>query len=232
MASRKQIAANHRNARKSTGPCTPEGKNASRFNALKSGIDARSQVLPDESPEDLDALAAEYHARFRPATPEARALVDTLVSSEWQLRRLRRAEPVLWAYAAERCRTYEADPDEPAPNEIGRILNDRAEVFARLQRRIDSAERNFLRALKELRRIPAEAEPEPASDAPQPIEPEPLVAPSPEIGFVPQIREPALPAAAQVHSLASTAHVRTSVSCRASAVGQPISPAGGHRPAF
>ncbi len=188
MASRKQIAANRRNALRSTGPRTPEGKSVSRFNALKTGIEARAQVLPDESADDLAALTREYYDRFRPATPEARALVDTLVSSEWQLRRLRRAEPVLWAYAAECCRNYEPDPDEPVSNEIGRILEERAEVFARLQRRIDSAERNYARALKELRRLPRESEP--AVDSAEVPEPERVASPTNEIGFVPQIHEP------------------------------------------
>ena len=40
-----------RNARKSTGPKTPEGKNRSKFNAMKHGMDAKTPVLPGEDAE-------------------------------------------------------------------------------------------------------------------------------------------------------------------------------------
>jgi hypothetical protein len=49
MASQKQTEANRLNAQKSTGPrgapSGPEGKAASSMNALKSGIDAKSQII-------------------------------------------------------------------------------------------------------------------------------------------------------------------------------------------
>lgn len=46
MASQLQIEANRRNSQFSTGPRSPEVKAASRFNALKAGIDAEAQVIP------------------------------------------------------------------------------------------------------------------------------------------------------------------------------------------
>jgi hypothetical protein len=44
MATSAQIAANRANAQKSTGPRSAEGKSASRFNALKHGIDANTEL--------------------------------------------------------------------------------------------------------------------------------------------------------------------------------------------
>src|SRR5208337_4714468 len=98
MSTTQQINANRQNALRSTGPRTPEGKAASRFNALKSGIDAQAQVIPGEDPANLETLLAEYQERFETATPERRMLVDTLVSCEWLLRRLTRAEASYWQY--------------------------------------------------------------------------------------------------------------------------------------
>ncbi len=46
----KQIQANRRNALKSTGPTTPQGKRAVRQNPLKHGILARDTVHPSDAP--------------------------------------------------------------------------------------------------------------------------------------------------------------------------------------
>ena len=49
MATRAQIKANHKNAKKSTGPRTDEGKARVAKNALKHGLLARDTVLPGEA---------------------------------------------------------------------------------------------------------------------------------------------------------------------------------------
>src|SRR5215472_17353348 len=96
MATLKQIQANRLNTKKSTGPRSVEGKAKSRFNALKSGIDAQSAVIHDEDPAKFQELADEYYARFQPENPEERDLLDTLITAVWQLRRLRRVETQIW----------------------------------------------------------------------------------------------------------------------------------------
>src|ERR1700691_4837836 len=99
MPTAKQTAANRMNSQKSTGPRTTEGKAASRYNALKHGIYATTQIMFDEKAEDLAELAAEYPQHPPPADPDQRFLVDTLVNNEWRLRRLRRVEAELWEHA-------------------------------------------------------------------------------------------------------------------------------------
>src|SRR5215468_8477509 len=96
MATLKQIQANRQNARKSTGPRSAEGKAKSRFNALKSGIDAQSAVIPDEDSAKFQELADEYYARFQPENPKNATCFDTLITAVWQLRRLRRVETQIW----------------------------------------------------------------------------------------------------------------------------------------
>lgn len=82
MATPAQIAANRRNALSRTGPHSEEGKAVSRFNALKTGIQANSQIIPGEDPAALAELADGFHLQFRPATPVERFLVDILVNAD------------------------------------------------------------------------------------------------------------------------------------------------------
>ena len=152
MATIQQIEANRLNAQKSTGPRSVEGKAVSCFNAIKTGIDAKSQIVRGEDPADLQTLTAEYRERWQPATPEQRLLVDTLIDCEWLLRRFRKAEAQLW-----QCKMQKAEIWKPDPRcLLGLGFDYGCEQFSRLQRRIDSTSRNYHRALKELQRLEPE----------------------------------------------------------------------------
>jgi hypothetical protein len=156
MATLKQIEANRLNSQKSTGPRSPEGKAAVRFNALKSGIDAQSQVIPGEDPA---ALTAEYHDRYQPVTPEVRALVGTLVTAGWQQRGFRTLEARLWD---QKIRGIFFSVEGFT---VAQSYDNGSDTFGRLQRRIDAVERSFHRALAALQKIESRA-PQPASPGP------------------------------------------------------------------
>ncbi len=159
MATQRQIEANRLNAQKSTGPRTPEGKAAVRFNALKHGLDARVLVIPGEDQDELEALNLEYYEQFRPETPVARYLVDTLVQCDWNRRRLLRLQANI---IRSLCGEDSSDPFARADRAaLGSAPLDR--VF----RQLNALERHYSRALAELRRL---------SEQP----------PAAEIGFVPQ----------------------------------------------
>src|SRR4030095_3435286 len=151
MASPAQINANRANAQKSTGPRSAEGKSASRFNALKHGIDAASIVIPGEDPADYDALAADYHRDFRPPSPSAPLHAATMLRADCQTRRLQRAEAALH-------RTLLAET--PGASLAAALLSDSpaAKLLARVQRQIAAFERTWYRANTELRRARRQAE--------------------------------------------------------------------------
>jgi hypothetical protein len=65
MATAKQIDANRRNAQKSTGPKTEEGRDRVRRNALKHGMTART-VLPQEDPRLQDERIDLYTGDLQP----------------------------------------------------------------------------------------------------------------------------------------------------------------------
>jgi hypothetical protein len=96
MASRKQITANQQNAKKCTGPTSPEGKAKSSMNALKHGLDAKSEVIRCESEPAYQTLIAEYYARYHPTVPEERDLVDILIQSTWLRRRYMSIDAGIW----------------------------------------------------------------------------------------------------------------------------------------
>ena len=68
------------------------------MNALKTGIHAKSLVLPSEKVADLEQLIDEFYQSHQPTTPDARSFVDDLIRCEWTLRRLDTAETQMWLY--------------------------------------------------------------------------------------------------------------------------------------
>jgi hypothetical protein len=84
--------ANRRNALKSTGPRTPEGKARSSLNALKHGLTAKNVVLPGEDAEAFEERRQEWHEHFRPQGPAQAVTVERAVQATWKLDRCSRAE--------------------------------------------------------------------------------------------------------------------------------------------
>ena len=101
MTSAKRRRANRRNARKSTGPRTAEGKARSRMNALKHGLDARTPILPGEDEAAFRARLDAWRADFPPRNPQEESLLEEAARLSWQLDR---AERVQAASLAERVR--------------------------------------------------------------------------------------------------------------------------------
>src|SRR6185369_17012940 len=174
MPTEAQINANRLNAQKSTGPTTPEGKARSALNALKSGIDAWSHIIPGEDPAELEALSAQYLLHFQPADPNQFALVDTLISTEWTQRRLRRIEAQLWNYRVEcldknlsHADFLDASIQHNSP--LGHAFTAALDPFSRIQRRIDSTNRMFLRTLKVLQDLQAAEAAASLSEPPSPM---------------------------------------------------------------
>ena len=164
MSTLHQIEANRRNSEKSTGPTSVTGKAVASMNALKTGIHAKSLVLPSEKLADVEQLIDEYYQRHRPASPEARAFVDDLIRCEWTLRRLDTVETQMWQYQSDdRFR-------DPKKYPLGYAASVNPGTFTKLQYRVDTTRRARDRALLALEKLKAEAEPAPA--------PEPAVEPA------------------------------------------------------
>ena len=87
MASEKQTSANQRNAAKSTGPVTQNGKLQSRRNAMRHGLTAATVVPAMEDAEEFERFEAAIRADYLPASMIEHELVARLTSLLWRLRR-------------------------------------------------------------------------------------------------------------------------------------------------
>ena len=92
MSTAKQIAANRRNAQKSTGPRTAEGKARTRLNPLKHGLTAETIVLPFESADDYRELQLSVLGDLQPQGVVQQILVERFVQRHWVAQRLARTE--------------------------------------------------------------------------------------------------------------------------------------------
>ena len=101
MTSLRQFEANRRNALRSTGPKTGEGKRRSRLNAVRHGLTAETVVAHLEDPEDYKAFEATIIADYCAETAVARELVLRLASLLWRLRRATAIETDLFEIQAE-----------------------------------------------------------------------------------------------------------------------------------
>ena len=189
MATKKQIEANRRNAKRSTGPRSAEGKAKSRRNALKTGLYAQGMTIGSELASKLELLEAQFTAEYQPATPSERSLVDQLIHCEWMLRRLRWVETEVWKAVTKK---MSSDDFRLTAWGCGFIQEP---ALGRLHRQRAATQHAFRETLAELRRVQAarstgespvipESLPDPVRE---PLEPLDSEADYPEIGFVPSI---------------------------------------------
>jgi hypothetical protein len=200
MATIKQIEANRRNSQKSTGPTSDHGKEAVRFNALKSGIDAASIIIPGEDPDQFRTLAEEFTDCWQPANAAERELVDHLLEDSWRLRRLRAAETQIWTASIEYRRTTRSH--KPG-TELGKTYGGNDECLARLYRQVAGIKRTNHQTTLDLQRLQTARKGEEAAAleadlAAQPEPPQPLAEfPRPQEPVTEQSQfEPAEPPAA------------------------------------
>ena len=94
--SERKIAANRRNAAKSTGPKTAAGKSVSRWNALKFGLWAREVVISGgrgrEDSTEFQALLAQLEQDLQPVGILEQMQVERIAVCYWRLKRAARAE--------------------------------------------------------------------------------------------------------------------------------------------
>lgn len=101
MTSLKQIEANRRNAQKSTGPRTAEGRSHSRQNAKRDGITGQVVTLSDDDRPIFEQFKKDMLADLRPKTTVELSIAHAIAWDTWRLNHLRAVEANLYALGAE-----------------------------------------------------------------------------------------------------------------------------------
>src|ERR1700750_1687656 len=100
MTSMRQIEANRRNARLSTGPVTEDGKRRSRRNAVRHGLTAETVIDALEDADDYAAFQMAVTSDYDAQSAVERELVLRLTSLLWRLRRATAIETGLFKLQA------------------------------------------------------------------------------------------------------------------------------------
>jgi hypothetical protein len=140
MSTEAQITANRRNAAKSTGPKTAEGKAIASRNALSHGLRAKHLVLFDERSKDFARLRDNLRASLDPADALEAELVERIVLCAWRLRRAGRAEAAVINRSATEFQEFKIEP------ELGRVFNHASPHVALISRYEATLDRALRRA--------------------------------------------------------------------------------------
>ncbi len=144
MTSEKRIAANRRNALRSTGPRTPDGKSRSRLNAVKHGLSA-------SLPAVVETQATELLARLLAPADAGDADRDAavrLARAEAMIEKCRHARASLAAAIAENGTASAEERADAIATTAHRMAS--LERYERKARRMAQAARGALEALKPL----------------------------------------------------------------------------------
>ena len=151
MATEKQIDANRKNAKYSTGPKSQEGKGIARLNATKHGLRAKEILLPDEDPEQFLALCNELADQYCPEGIIELSLVGRIAECLWRINRAAKIEAGVFSEEMSNPLTSLMGKDSPLGFAFG-MINGSGQLTTLL--RYEAAiERSLFRNVRELQRL-------------------------------------------------------------------------------
>ncbi len=136
--------SNRMNAKKSTGPNTPAGKNRSSLNSLRHGLTAQIVVMPSEDLEAYQRHLKSFTDEYHPQGATESHLVQSLADASWRLNRLAALETNLLTLAFA----------TPAPLEDATptaALDTHSKALANLSMHSQRLSRQFERTVTQLR---------------------------------------------------------------------------------
>ena len=163
VLSETRSAINRRNAARSTGPRTEEGKRRSSLNALRHGLTGQTVVLPEDDLAAYQKHCAQFHAELKPHALLETKAVQTIADTYWRLDRIRAMENNLFSLGFHEL-SADLSSDDPAIHcalAQAKSLDGRGDLLARLSLYEQRLNRTLTLAkaeLKQLQQERAEAE--------------------------------------------------------------------------
>ena len=147
-----QIETNRANARHSTGPRTPDGKQRSSLNATRHGLTGQMIVMPHEDMQAYLAHCQSYAEEWSPAGVTETHMVQSIADAQWRLHRAQSREHATLAFDPQRL----AKSLELAEMERSKELDRISRYASRIQRDIQSNIK-LLQSLQSQRKIREQA---------------------------------------------------------------------------
>lgn len=138
-----------------SGPKTDEGKDVSKYNALKHGLLTKEVLLEGEDTQALQKLTQSVYEQLNPIGQIEVLLTDRIISNFWRLRRAIFVETATMKWYQEDLNMFPIGQDEEQQtrqNIKNMLSNESIENILRYETTI---ERSIFRALHELERIQA-----------------------------------------------------------------------------
>ena len=133
MPTAAQIAANQANAQLSTGPKSPETKAKVSKNALKTGLNGHTVLLPTDDAELYAKHVEDFRTTYNPVGQEETELVQAIADTSWRLARIPSLEAGI--YALGRIKLADLYPNED-PALRAQLIQ--AEIFLTYQRQLNN----------------------------------------------------------------------------------------------
>src|SRR5688572_12891056 len=115
----RRLAANRRNAQRSTGPRTDAGKRRASCNALKHGLCSTYACLAGECPAAYATFVRELEDELQPRTPMQRALLPHIANLLWRIDRLPQAQAEMFEQELHKCGRSRGRRGSPGPRAGG-----------------------------------------------------------------------------------------------------------------
>ena len=149
-----KLESNRRNARRSTGPRTPEGKLVSSQNSLRHGVLSKQVTLADEDAEEFSEFCARMTDQLAPDGPLEELLVERVTVSAWGLRRIVRLEASVIGLRTREARADLSESRQDGDSLAAGLVRDAigADALSKISRYERTMERCMYRALHELQR--------------------------------------------------------------------------------
>jgi hypothetical protein len=148
QVSARKLAANRKNAQRSTGARSVSGKTKCSMNAIKHGFYAQAVLLKGEDPEAFDTLREEIWSGLSPQNSVEAIYVREIIDMVWRLRRLELVEAAVFDHNSISASGHECGPGFAFTN-----LAQSDTTFSQLARCEGALSRRLHRALEQLRKI-------------------------------------------------------------------------------